>query len=364
MLHAIIMAGGSGTRFWPRSTRDRPKQFLRLFGERTMLQNTIDRLDPLIPSGRCWVVTNERYRELATNQVPDVPGDQVVGEPVARNTAPCVALAAALLLEKDPEATMAVLPADHLIGRPGEFRHILETAQKKVTANPDTLVTVGIRPDRPETGYGYIEFHDRASSREKISGQTVFEVLQFREKPDEATARAFLASGNFLWNSGMFVWKARTILEEFRRHMPQLGALLGPLQSALAEGRAEEGIASFYQACPSESIDYGIMEKSDSVHVVPGDFDWNDVGSWRAVYDLRPKDGEGNVLQTEHHALISSSGNLIQSESGKLVALVGMENTVVVETDRALLVCNLDRAQNVKQIVQQLEEDEETKQFL
>lgn len=358
------MAGGSGTRFWPRSTRDCPKQFLELFGERTMLQATVDRLDPLIPADRSWVITNERYRELASDQLPGVPRDQVVGEPVARNTAPCVALAAALLLEKDPEATMAVLPADHLIGRAGEFRSILKTAQQKVTADPGTLLTIGIRPDRPETGYGYIEFRDGDTHREDVGGRPVYRVQQFREKPDEATARAFLASGSFLWNSGMFVWKARTILEEFRRHMPQLGKLLGPLQSALSEGRSREGIETFYRQCPSESIDYGIMEKAESVYVIPGDFGWNDVGSWRAVYDLRDKDGKGNVLQADHLALASSSGNLVQSDSGKLVALVGMENTVVVETDRALLVCNLDKAQDVKQIVRQLEEDEDLKRFL
>lgn len=357
------MAGGSGTRFWPRSTRDEPKQFLKLFGERSMLQATADRLNPLVPPERIWVITNQRYEKLVRQQLPEVPGRQVVGEPVGRNTAPCVALAAALLKQKDPEATMIVLPADHLIGDPDEFRSVLGAAASKTGNDPQGLITIGIRPDHPETGYGYIEYLKGEKCGE-TEGHPVCEVKRFREKPDRQTARSFLESGNFLWNSGMFVWKAGTILRRFGDHLPQVGRLLGPLQDALEDGETREGITAFYEKCPSISIDYGIMEKADRVWVIPGDFRWNDVGSWSAVFELREKDGQGNVVRTENLLAEDSSGNLVHSESGKMIALVGMENTAVVETEDAILVCRLDRAQDVKQIVKRLEEDEMKRRYL
>lgn len=327
-----------------------------------MLQSTVDRIEPLIPHDRIWVITNERYVDLVRQQVPELPGDQVVGEPVARNTAPCVAVAAALLKEKDPEATMLVLPADHLIESPDTFRDVVEATAGKVEDEPGALVTIGIKPDRPETGYGYIECSARPDSEK--GGHSIFEVRQFREKPDRELAQEFLDSGNFLWNSGMFTWKADGIIKQFEEHLPEIAELLTEMDSDLADGRREKGIASFYEQCPSISIDYGIMEKADTVYVVPGDFGWNDVGSWRAVYDLREKDENGNVVQADLLTMDSSSRNLIQSSSGKMIAMVGMENTAVVETDTAILICNLNEAQGVKQIVEQLRENKEGSGFL
>lgn len=361
MLHAVIMAGGSGTRFWPRSTKEHPKQFLNLFGNRTMLQATADRIEKLIPADRIWVITNDRYVELVQDQLPDVPARNIIGEVIARNTAPCVALAAALIEEQDPEGTMAVLPADHLIEQPETFLSILKTAEAKARAGHN-LITIGIQPDRPETGYGYIEF-EKKSSETPDEGE-VKKVAQFREKPDLETARAFINSGNFLWNSGMFVWSPKTILREFEQHLPEISEQVDQLEPSIGTDNQKEAIDAFYHGSPSISIDYGIMEPSEDVFVVPGSFGWNDVGSWKALYDLRSKDEKGNVIQTDTAALTGSANNLIQSDSGKVIALAGVDNLAVVETENAILVCNLDEAQGVKEIVNQLKEKEETKKFL
>ncbi|MGK7369593.1 MAG: mannose-1-phosphate guanylyltransferase [Candidatus Halalkalibacterium sp. M3_1C_030] len=361
MLHAVIMAGGSGTRFWPRSTKEKPKQFLKIFGDQTMLQDTVERISPVIPAERVWVITNERYIQLVKDQLPNVPDSNIIGEPVARNTAPCVASAATLLQEKDPEATMVVLPADHSITNPEKFISILETAAAKANQD-DALITIGIRPDRPETGYGYIEFDKK--SDETIKGNEVKKVVQFREKPDIKTARQFIYSGNFLWNSGMFVWKASTITGQFRKHLPKVYEQMDKLEPAVGTDRQEEAVNSFYQNCPSISIDYGIMEKAETVYVVPGEFGWNDVGSWRAVYDLREKDEQGNVIQSDTAILESSENNLVHSENKKLIALVGVENLAVVETENAILVCNLDQSQGVKQIVEALKSKKDLEKYL
>ncbi len=361
MLHAVIMAGGSGTRFWPRSTEARPKQFLNIFGDRTMLQSTVDRIEKLVPAKRVWVITNDRYVDLVQEQLPDVPANNIVGEPVAKNTAPCVALAATLIKDQDPDATMVVLPADHHIEKPDQFISILETAAAKAN-DEKTLVTIGIKPDRPETGYGYIEF-DKNSS-ETHAGLEVKKVNQFREKPDLETAKEFIDSGNFLWNSGMFIWKASTILNEFEQHQPKINEQIQKLIPAVGSDDQKTAINEFYHGCPSISVDYGIMEQAKTVFVVPGSFGWNDVGSWRAVYDLRSKDKNGNVIQSENAALTEARNNLIQTESGKMIALVGVENLAVVETDSAILVCNLNEAQGVKDVVNQLRANDEMKRFL
>ncbi len=361
MLHAVIMAGGSGTRFWPQSTEAHPKQFLNIFGDRTMLQETVDRIKPLVSADRVWVITNDKYVGLVQEQLPDVPTNNIVGEPVGKNTAPCVAAAATLIQEKDPDGTMVVLPADHLIGKPKTFLSILETAKAKAQ-EPGALVTIGIKPDHPETGYGYIEFDEDTS--EEIKSHPVKMVNQFREKPDIETAKEFIESGNFLWNSGMFIWKASTILEKFQQHLPTIFDEVEKLKSSVGTANQKEAVDEFYYGCTSISIDYGIMEQADSVYVVPGSFEWNDVGSWRAVYDLRAKDEDGNVIQTNTSATADAKNNLIQSRSDKLIALVGVENLAVVETDNAILVCDLDSSQGVKKVVNKLRKDDELKRFV
>lgn len=361
MLHAVVMAGGSGTRFWPRSTESRPKQFLNIFGDRTMLQSTVDRIKPLVPADRVWVITNDKYVDLVQEQLPDVPERNIVGEIVGRNTAPCVAAAATLIAERDPEATMVVLPADHLVAEEQKFISILETAGAKAEED-ESLVTIGIQPDHPETGYGYIEFDKEQS--QTLEGNEVREVKQFREKPDLETAKQFIEAGNFLWNSGMFIWKASTILEQFEKHLPEIDKQIRELKTSLKSGAQKEAVDRFYRGCPSISIDYGIMEQARSVFVVPGSFGWNDVGSWSAVYELRPKDEEGNVIQTDTAALANSKNNLVHSDSDKMIALVGVDNLAVVETDDAILVCNLEEAQGVKEVVNKLRDKKEFKKYL
>lgn len=361
MFHAVIMAGGSGTRFWPKSTKKHPKQFLNLFGDQTMLQTTADRIKELIPAERLWVITNDRYVDLVNKQLPEVPPKNIIGEAVAKNTAPCVALAAALIQEEDPDATLAVLPADHLVRHPDKFRQVLKAANAKAREG-NNLVTIGIEPNRPETGYGYIEFD--ADQSEMHEQKEVKKVKQFREKPDSQTARQFISSGNFLWNSGMFVWSTTTILNEVEKHLPEISEQIDILAPAIGSDKQKDAIDQFYHACPSISIDYGIMEQSESVYVVPGSFGWSDVGSWNAVYDLREKDENGNVIEAEHITLTQSKNNLVQSNGDKMIALVGVEDLAVVETDRAILVCNLNEAQGVKEIVNKLKEEDKNKKYL
>ena len=361
MLHAVIMAGGTGTRFWPASTEKKPKQFLNIFGDRTMLQETVDRINALVPPENVWVITNQRYVDLVQEQLPNVPVKNIVGEPVGKNTAPCVAAAAALIEEQHPGDTMVVLPADHQITQPDKFLSILKSAESKAE-DGQSLVTIGIKPDRPETGYGYIEFESGAT--ETHEGLEVKEVKQFREKPDVETAKEFIASGNFLWNSGMFIWQASTILKQFQKHLLGIFEEAQNLRTSVGTDDQNEAINDFYHACPSISVDYGIMEQAESVFVVPGSFGWNDVGSWRAVYDLRSKDENGNAVQTEHASFAKAKNNLVKSDSDKMIALVGVEDLAVVETDDSILVCKLDESQGVKEVVNKLRADDDLKKFV
>ncbi len=361
MVYAVIMAGGSGTRFWPKSTKALPKQFLNLFGEGTMIQNTAKRIEPIIPQERIMVVTNESYVSIVKEQLPKVPDENIVGEPVAKNTAPCVAIAAELLYKKDPDATMVVLPADHHITNPERFLEYLDSAIKKAESGQH-LVTIGINPDKPETGFGYI--HANGSEKEDFAGNVVHPVRAFTEKPDLATAEQFVASGEYFWNSGMFVWKASTVLREIESHLPTMYEELSKTSDELYTDYHIPSIKDFYYACESISIDYGIMERSNSVFVVPGEFGWNDVGSWSAVFDLAEKDKLGNAIQSVNATFAAAENNLIVSNSEKMISLVGLDNVAVVETDSAILVCNLNTAQGVKQIVDQLKAAEDLNKFL
>ena len=358
MTYAVIMAGGSGTRFWPKSTRSNPKQFLKLFGDRTMIQSTVDRLNGFIPENRCMVVTNDRYVNIVKEQLPEIPDSFIIGEPVARNTAPCVASAAQLLYKIDPEAVMVVLPADHQIADEAQFRSVLDAAVN-TAYQENTLITIGITPNRPETGYGYIHFD---SDLKKNAGEhPVHQVKNFTEKPDLETARKFLLSGNYLWNSGMFIWKASVILEAFKEYQ---GEIYRELDRLKGEKVGKEQIDEFYHACPSISVDYGIMENADNVRVLPGDFGWNDVGSWTAVHELSANDDNDNAISASVSSIHDSYGNLVHSESGKIIALVGAEHLAVVETESAILVCDLRKSQDVKKVVEHLKSDPGLKRFL
>jgi mannose-1-phosphate guanylyltransferase len=350
-LYAVIMAGGQGTRFWPRSRRKRPKQLLNIVGDTTMLEQTVARISPLIPCERIVVVAGEPYRDLLQAYLPQLPPDNFLFEPVGRNTAACVAWAALWVQQRAPGATMAVLPADHLMRDAAEFLHILSTAA--LAAQPlNRLLTIGIRATHPETGYGYIELSDE---RAQIDSREVFRVARFVEKPSRLKAEEFLAAGRYLWNSGMFIWRADSILHEIRRYLPQLAQGLEPVAEAITSGRLASVVSEVYPGLPSISIDVGVMERAQDVWVVPGDFGWSDVGSWRALSELLPADGQDNVVVGEQRGL-ETSGCFIYSPK-KLVATIGIRDLVVIETDDVLLICPKERDQEVRKLVELLERE-------
>jgi len=346
-LYAVIMAGGVGTRLWPRSRQNMPKQLLDIVAENTMLQETFTRIEPLIPSERVFVITNGTYAPIVWEQIPQLPKGNVIVEPAGRNTAPCIGLTALYLRQLDPEGVMVVLPADHLIREAAHFREVLEVVAE--VAQDRHLVTMGIQPDSPHTGYGYIQ---RGDFLRQIGQHGVYKVVRFTEKPDEVTARRFLDSGQYDWNSGMFGWKVSAILEAIEVHLPALYAQLMTIEAALGSQREREVLEEVWQGVEGISIDYGVMERVDNVAVIPMDVGWSDVGSWATVAELMPKDAEDNVVVGEHVG-IDTTGSLFYS-SGRLIATIGLKDIIVVDTDDAILICPKARAQEVKDLVGEL----------
>ncbi|HVX65972.1 MAG TPA: sugar phosphate nucleotidyltransferase [Bryobacteraceae bacterium] len=347
--YAMIMAGGRGTRFWPRSRRRHAKQVLSVSGPRTLIQETFDRLRPFLPPERMWVVTNEYLRDEIVRQLPEVPKRQILAEPAQRNTAPCNALAAHILASIDRDAVIGVFPADHIVGRPARYRRLLAPAYR--AADQGKLVVLGIEPRWPETGYGYLEFPKGT----KAGGLEPVRVIRFREKPDAAAARRYLKAGNYYWNAGVFFWRADVFLEAVRRYMPKTATLLAAVPPFLSRNFAGV-LAKTYPLCENISVDYAIMEKADNVVGLPagGDLEWNDVGSWNAVYELLAHDADGNAARAAEILSRASARNYVDAE-GKLVALLGVEDLIVVDTKDALLVGTRARAQEVGAIVKELE---------
>ena len=343
------MAGGSGTRLWPYSREARPKQFLGFLSERTMLQEAYQRIAPLIPNDKIFVVTNGSYTDGVRRQIPQLPAANVIGELEGHGTAPCIGLSALYLRRLNPEGVMAVLTADHYIEKADELRRALRAAAQ--VAEEGHLVTLGIQPNRPATGYGYIE---RGEKLAQVNGHDVYRVRKFTEKPDPATAQAFLESGRYYWNSGMFIWKVSTILREFERLMPQLYAQLMEIDAALGTAEERAVLERVWPLVENETIDYGIMEQAEDVAVIPVDIGWSDVGSWATLFELLPADGEGNVIMGQHIGL-DTRGCLIHG-SRRLVATIGLEDMIVVDTEDALLVCPKERAQEVRDLVEKLKE--------
>ncbi|MBZ0199258.1 MAG: mannose-1-phosphate guanylyltransferase/mannose-6-phosphate isomerase [Ignavibacteriaceae bacterium] len=346
--YAVIMAGGVGSRFWPRSRKTLPKQLLNLFGEFSMIQETVNRLDGFIDADKIFVITNKVQKALIEEQLPQIPKDNIVAEPVGRNTAPCVALAAAVINEIKNDAVIITLPADHLIKDKKSFQQSLQTAAEFAFESKG-LVTFGIQPTRPDTGYGYINFEKNETK------PNVHVVKKFVEKPNLETAEQYLTSGEYLWNSGMFIWRADVVLDEIKQHLPEMYITLNSMCKNISAPNFYNELDEVYPGLESISIDYGLMEKSNKVFLLKSSFDWNDVGSWESAYELNTKDENMNANIGD--VFTAGSINSYIYSPDKFTAVIGMDDVIVINTKDALLVCNRNNVQDVRKVVDHLTEE-------
>lgn len=343
---ALIMAGGRGERFWPRSRKNMPKQFLSLTGDgRTMVQLTVERILPIVEMEDIFISTNKEYKELVKEQLPNLPEENILCEPVGRNTAPCIGLGAIYISHKYEDAIMMVLPSDHLIKYNRMFVSALQDSCAIAIENSN-LVTIGITPDYPETGYGYIKFNP-----EKYHHRA-FTVDRFVEKPSLDVAKEYLDTEEYLWNSGMFVWKVSSILKNIKEFMPETYIGLTKIKKVIQTPEEEHVLEKEFSAFPSESIDYGIMEKAGNIYTLPGSFGWDDVGSWLAVERIRKTNEYGNVISG--NIITINSKNCIIEGSKKLIAAVGLENLIIVDSEDATLICEKDSAGDIKKVLENL----------
>lgn len=350
MLHAVIMAGGSGTRFWPLSRQALPKQFLRLHGDRTLLQQAMDRITGLIRPEEILVLTNAAHVPRTMEQLPGVPASNIVGEPMGRDTAACIALAAELCLRRDPDARMAVLAADHLIETAEKFQQAVRAAEGYLDKHPDALLTFGIPPAYPSTGYGYLRRDDKVERHEGVS---VHQLKSFHEKPDGPTAEKFLASGEYYWNSGIFVWNAKTIRTLMERFCPEIHAAAQKIAAAWETSKQESVFRETYESLKKISIDYAVMERAPEVAMVEAPFRWDDVGSWLALERTQPRNAEGNVVLGQHLE-IDSSNCVVVAEGKQLVATIGVNDLIIVHTPDVTLVARREDEQAVKRLQEML----------
>jgi len=347
-VYPVVMAGGSGTRFWPLSRRKHPKQLLSLFGHGTLLEQTVARLHPLIPPERIYVYTSELIRREVCRLLPQIPPTQIVAEPASRNTAPTLGVAAHEICRRNPQGLMVVLAADHIITKVAEFHRVLRAGCKTAETEGRSVV-IGLKPTRPDTGFGYIRVGRRES---RIAGQDIYRVEQFTEKPQLAVARRYVASGRYLWNGGMFIWRACTLLKNFAQFQPRMADQLARIAAA-GGVRATKSFRRLFPKFEKVSIDYAIMEKIPDIHAVAADIGWNDVGSFAVVYGLSTKDYQANV-RPERSLCLDSHGNMIVAKRS-FVVTVGVQDLVIVETDDALLICPRERSQDVGKAVQALD---------
>ena len=344
MNHIVIMAGGIGSRFWPMSTPEYPKQFVDVLGTgKTMIQMTVERFAPLCPIENIWVVTSKEYVQIVREQLPDLPAANILPEPAMRNTAPCIAYACWKIRKQDPYANVVVTPADALVLDVDEFRKVIGRALD-FTVSEKRIVTVGIKPTRPETGYGYI-------AAGEACGGPIHSVDSFREKPALKVAEEYLAAGNYLWNAGIFVWNINTITESLRTFNPDLAAKMDQMSESFYTAEEEAVVAEIFPTCEKISIDYAVMEKADYIYTIPGDFGWSDVGTWGSLWTLLPHDADGNAVVGSNVHLNDCKGCIVHAPGASSVVLQGLEDCIVVERDGRLLVCKLSDEQRIKDFV-------------
>jgi mannose-1-phosphate guanylyltransferase len=346
------MAGGIGSRFWPLSKTERPKQFLDILGMgRTLLQQTYDRFIQLMPAGQIFIVSNLEYKELIKEQLPDLPEENILLEPQRRNTAPCIDYANFRIHQKNPDANIVVAPSDHLIVKEEAFLQYVQEGFDFVAAN-EVLLTMGIVPSRPETGYGYIQ-----SFQEKVNGYEstgLRKVKTFTEKPDLELARVFMDSGDFYWNAGIFFWSLKSIMKAFETHLPEIHSLFQEGEKFYGTADEPGFIEKTYSSCKNISIDYGVMEKADNVHVLISEFGWSDLGTWGSLYEQLEKDEKQNTVTGKHVFMHDSSGNIVNVQDDKLVVLQGLDDYIVVQNDNIILICRLEEEQKIKQFVNEI----------
>jgi len=344
-IYAVIMAGGVGSRFWPRSKERKPKQLISIFGENTMIQDTVKRLEGLVDSKNIFIITNKVQKPRVIIQLPQLPLENIIDEPFGKNTAACIGLATVIIKAKNREAVIVTLPSDHLIKDEEEFRNCIVNAAKFANES-DGLVTIGIKPNRPETGYGYIQFDEKEVS------SNIHKVINFAEKPNLETAKSFINSGDFLWNAGIFIWRVDAILEAIKTFLPDLSDGLREIEETIGTPNFNKKLVSVYGELKSISIDYGVMEKAQNVYLTKADFYWNDVGNWEAVYEVSKKDKTGNTLVGDVYTEKTFDSYIYSTK--KFVAAIGVEDLIVIDTEEALLICKRDHAQEVRQIVEHL----------
>jgi mannose-1-phosphate guanylyltransferase len=358
MLHAIIMAGGSGTRFWPESRDLRPKQLLRFASERSMIQATVDRLEGLVPPERVLIATNAKLAEIIAGQLPELPPESILGEPCKRDTAPCIGLAALMVSRNDPEATMAVMPSDHVIGPDEAFRQAVAFAAALVDESPGRIVTFGIKPTYPAESFGYIERGERLetkAARKFKSLAPAYQVKQFREKPKAEVAKGYVESGGFYWNSGIFIWRAATILDALRERQPEMFQHLERIGQAIGSREYQGVFEREFAAIRGVSIDYAVMEHAKDVAVIEAPYRWDDVGSWQALARLHGADENGNTIVGKHLG-VNTSGTIVRCAGDHLVVTLGLKDCVVVHTPDATLVANKHDEESIRQVVKLLQE--------
>ena len=345
----VIMAGGIGSRFWPLSKTNKPKQFLDILGTgRTLIQQTYDRFSKVIPTENFLIVTNADYYNLVKSQLPDLNDNQILLEPLRRNTAPCIAYANYKIKKLNPNANIVVAPSDHLILRENLFLNVVETGLDFVNQN-SSLLTLGIKPSRIETGYGYIQIENK--NEPIIDNQTIKKVKTFTEKPDYNLAKIFFESGEFYWNSGIFFWSLKSIIESFEKYLPDVNSLFKGIENSLNTSDEEINIESTYTQCKNISIDYGVMEKADNVFVMCSDFGWSDLGTWGSLYEQLSKDKDANSIQGKNVLSYDNSNCIINISDNTLAVIQGLEDYIVVESDNILLICKKEDEQKIKQFV-------------